>query len=1081
MNRWRFILMVFATISVSCSTNEGSVFIYKKPSQTHLTFKNNISSTDELNILDYLYFYNGGGTAVGDINNDGLPDIYLTANQLENKLYLNKGNFKFEDITKTAGVAGNNSWDTGTVMVDINNDGFLDIYTCAVVGINGFEGHNQLFINNKDNTFTEKSATYGLDFDTFSSNAAFFDYDLDGDLDMYLLNHAVHTPNSFGKAELRKKRNDETGDRLMRNDGNSFTDVSEEAGIYGGVNSYGLGLTIADFNKDGYPDIYVGNDFHEDDYFYLNQGDGTFKESLRSYFGHITRFSMGSDAADINNDGWPDLMSLDMLPEDQKVIKSTEGDDNFQTLKLRTERFGYYYQFTRNMLYINQQKKPFVETALLSGVAATDWSWSVLIEDYNQDGNQDIFISNGIPKRPNDLDFIKFVSSSQIKNKINQTKLVDQEAFGLMPSGKVHNYLFEGKPPLKFKDQSGKWIIEDTLVSGATAFGDFDNDGDLDIVINNINHHASVLENQTDDQANFLKIKLSYQKENLFGIGTKVYSYHNNETLQFKELFPFRGFQSSSEPLIHFGYGSSTAVDSIRVVWPNGTSQVLKNIATNQSLTVDYKESNTQYIFDNQEQKSIFYNVTDSLRIDYKHLEDAFIDFRRQPLIPYKVSESGPAVAVGDLNADGKDDLFFGSSKYATSEIYLQTKEGFELQKNNFKKDHIFEDVSAVIADFDNDQKNDLFVATGGADFSNARPELSDRILYGKSMFEGSSSIKELYDNASITIANDVDNDGDIDLFVGNHVVTNRFGETPNSYILYNEGGTFSRKNAQQLTLGMVTNAIWSDFNSDGLPDLIVVGEWMSPVFLKNDGKSFIETNSLNENLHGLWQSIIALDVDQDGDEDYLLGNWGTNTKFNASEEHPLRMYYKDFDANGSYETIVSTEYKGTYYPVATLDELSSQMPFLKKKYPTYKKFAGQTIEDIFTKKALDKSSLLEVHTLKSGVLKNESGTFTFVPFPDKLQVAPIKAFVKFDFDGDDKEEVLAAGNFFGVAPYHGRFDAFSGAIIKNTHDIVMANQLGLDIDLKSVRHLNIIYINGEPYLLVTFNHEKPQLYEIRN
>ncbi len=1077
MNKSGWILLLVASLFISCNSKEGSLFVSKKSKDTNITFQNKVASTDELNILDYLYFYNGGGVSVGDINNDGLPDIYLTANQSKNKLYLNKGNFQFEDITEKAGVAGRNSWDTGTAMADVNGDGLLDIYTCAVVGINGFDGHNQLFINNGDNTFTEKSAQYGLDFDTFSSNATFFDYDLDGDLDMYLLNHAVHTQNSFGKAELREKRNYETGDRLLRNDGDKFTDVSEEAGIYGGINSYGLGLAVADFNKDGYPDIYIGNDFHEDDYYYLNQGDGTFKESLRSYFGHTSRFSMGSDVGDINNDGWPDLMSLDMLPEDEAVVKASEGDDNFQTLKLRTERYGYYYQFTRNMLYINQKDNVFTETALLSGVAATDWSWSVLIEDYNQDGNQDLFVSNGIPKRPNDLDFIKFVSSEKIKNKINQTKLVDKEAFNLMPSGKVHNYIYEGTPSITFKDQSGKWISKDTLVSGATAYGDFDNDGDLDLVINNLNSEVSILENQTNEAANYLKINLSYTDKNKFGIGTKVYSY-SDDKLQYKELFTSRGFQASSQPMIHFGYSTQTEVDSIRVVWPNGTSQLLKNIPTNQSLTIEYQQTDAPYSTLKEISKQLFTKVEDNLNINYEHKEDAYIDFQRLPLIPFKVSELGPAVVVGDLNEDGKDDIFFGSSKYRQSSIFLQTDEGFEIQEFTNTKDAVYEDVSAVIADFDNDQKNDLFIASGGADFSNVRPELSDRVLYGKDSLATSNLIEGLTDNASVVISNDVDNDGDLDLFVGNNVVTNKYGQIPSSYILYNNNG-FSKENVQKLDIGMVTDAIWSDFDADGTQDLIIVGEWMSPLFFKNDNGKFVEQNMTKGSLNGLWQSIIEFDIDQDGDLDYLLGNWGTNTKFTASSKKPLKLYHKDFDGNGTFESVAVSYKNGQYYTTNSFDELTSQMPFLRKKYPSYKEFAGQSDEQIFTKKTLKESKLLEVHELNSGYLENNNGKFDFVPFNEDLQVSPIKTFVKFDFDRDQKDEVLAAGNFFGVAPYHGRFDSFSGALIQSAEDVTLGNELGLDLNLKSARHLNIININKKPYLLVTFNNDKAQLYEI--
>ena len=1079
MNRFPIILLVLALL-VSCK-KEGSLFENPEPKKTGVDFTNTLTSSKDLSILDYLYFYNGGGVSVGDINNDGLPDIFFTGNQVKNKLYLNKGNLKFEDISSTAGIEGKSDWNTGVTMADVNGDGLLDIYVCAVVGINGFNGFNELYINNGDNTFTESAAKYGLDFDSYSSNAAFFDYDLDGDLDMYLLNHAVHTQNSFGRFDLRYERRYETGDKLLRNDNGTFKDVSEEAGIYGGINGYGLGLAIADFNQDGYPDIYVGNDFHEDDYYYLNNGDGTFTESLKKYFGHTTRFSMGNDVADINNDGRPDLLSLDMLPEDEVALKSSEGDDNVQTQKMRIDRFGYHYQFTRNMLFVNQPDGNFMETALMSGIAATDWSWSALFGDYDLDGHQDVFISNGIPKRPNDLDFIKFVSNGQIQQKMDNTKLVDQQALELMPSGSVHNYVFQGGDDLQFQNMSEKWITQDTLVSGATAMGDFDGDGDLDLVTNNINRPASLYINQTNGKGNYLKVKFDYNEKNKFGIGTKVYSYVDGG-LQFKELFLTRGFQASSEPMVHFGYQNVKQIDSIKIVWPNKTYQVLKNVAVDQTLKV--KPENTKpfdYGSLKKARKLLFTPVENNLGLDFTHTEDNYTDFNREKLIPYQISDRGPALAIGDLNGDGMDDVFFGGSKNQPSQFFVQQDSIFANQKmDNIQKDSIQENVSATIADFNNDGKNDLITTSGGGDFYGKSEPLMDSYYIQKDTVFAKAALPEFYQNSSVIRPFDFDEDGDLDVFIGGHSITANFGAPASSYLLENDGGNFKvNKNFEAFSKGMVTDALWSDFDGDGVTDLILVGEWMSPKFLKYQNGSFTEVNQLD--LNGLWQTVEAFDIDGDGDKDYLLGNWGTNSKFRASEEHPMKLYFNDFDENGQTETVTAMEKNGNYYPLETLDGLASQMVYLKKKYTTYKSFAGATMEEIFGEDVLDSSTQLKVTTLKSGYLRNDGSNFIFVPFKNELQVSPIMTFLVDDFDGDGNTEVLVGGNYFGVKPYHGRLDSFPGALIRSESNMVLGNQLGLDFTKKSIRHLRTITFNNKKYLLAVFNNDKAQVYKIND
>lgn len=1064
----------------SCSKKQDHLFEKLDSSQSNITFNNTLDESKNISILDYLYYYNGGGVATGDINNDGLVDIYFTSNQGKNKLYLNKGNNKFEDITTKSGTEGNSDWKSGCIMADVNGDGYLDLYVCAVVGINGFEGQNELFINNKNNTFTESAAQYGLDLDNYSSSAAFFDYDLDGDLDMYLLNHAVHSELSYGKIDIRNKRSYECGDKLFQNNNGKFEDISEKAGIYGGANGYGLGIAISDINLDGLPDIYVCNDFHEDDYYYINNGNGTFTESLKKYFGHTSRFSMGIDITDINHDGFPEIITLDMLPESEKVLKSSLGDENPQNLKLRIEKFGYHYQYTRNMLQINQAGQSFTETALQNGIAATDWSWSALFADYNQDGEQDLFVANGIPKRPNDLDYVKYYSNENIKTKLNTTKLLDKEALKKMPSGKVSNYIFEGSKSLEFKNQSGNWIENDSIISNGSSYADIDNDGDLDIITNNLNSQASIYINKTNEKANYIKLKLKYNSKNTFGIGTKIISYSKNNN-QFKELQTTRGFQSSSEPIIHFGYGKTTLIDSLVVIWPDKTFQTLKNIKPNQTLTINSISNRKPFDYNQFQPKSnpIFSKIESNLGINFTHIENNFVDFNVQKLIPYQRSDRGPATVVGDLNNDGKEDIFFGGSKGKEASIYFQNASGFAKKIiSNIQKDSVFEDASAVISDFNNDKLNDLFVATGSGAFPQ---NLEDRLYFGGN-FE-KTILPETKQNATVIKTFDYDNDGDLDVFIGNNSKNNRFGDDSKCFLLQNNKGTFSKVQEKTFeAIGMVQDAVFSDFNNDGKSDIIVVGEWMQPLFFQNKNGNFsnITKSILKQNLSGIYQSIQPFDIDHDGDIDYLLGNWGMNSKFKASTEFPMKMYYDDFDKNGTFETIVAIEKNGKYYPTMGLDELTEQFSgLMKKKYNEYNKFAGKTLNEIFDAPFLENAKLYEVSNLKSGYLKNNKGTFTFVPFENSMQVAPITCFVKANFDNDNQEEVFAAGNYFGVTPYHSRFDGFMGALIKNQKNIFLGNKIGINLSQKAVHHLNIIHLNSKKYLLVTINNQKAEVYQI--
>lgn len=1075
---WGSVVVAMGMLLSSCN-HKDPLFLKLEANQSGLQFENKLTPTKDFNIIDYIYFYNGGGVSIGDINEDGLPDIFFAGNQVKNKLYLNRGGLKFEDITATAGVEGNSSWNTGSLMGDVNGDGLLDIYVCSVVGLKNLSGHNELFINNGDNTFSEKSVEFGLDFESYSSSAAFLDYDLDGDLDMFLLNHAVHTPESFGHANLRNNRTYESGGKLLRNDGNKFVDVSESAKIYGGINGYGLGLSISDFNIDGYPDIYVGNDFHEDDYLYINNRDGTFTETGKQAFTLTSKFSMGNDVADINHDGLPDLISLDMLPEDESILKRSVDDENISILKMRTEKYGYNFQFPRNTLQINNGNGRFSETALMSGVAATDWSWSALFADWDMDGNQDLFIANGIPMRPNDLDYIKYVSSEQVSNTMETTNQMDDKVLSLMPSGMAQNYIFKGSGKLRFSNLTEQWLPKQISCSTSAAMADLDNDGDLDLVINNVNDLASIYINQVSPKANYIKINFNYTKSNFLGIGTKVYSYHRG-ILQYKELYTARGFQASSEPIVHFGYGDNQVIDSLKIVWPNGTIKKLYNLKMNQTLTISPIDSKIYAVSESSNNHLFQSMMPEEIGITYRHVEDNYTDFDRLKLLPYQQSDRGPAVALGDINNDGKTDIYFGGSKRIASRIFIQGEDQFNEQRiADIFNDSIKEDIDAVIEDFNADDKSDLFVVSGGADFYGASGQLLD--TYYKTTKDGFEAIEidNFYGNSSCVKSFDFDKDGDLDVFVGTESIPNDFGKKPQSYLLLNENGSFVPYQQEVFNeLGMVTDAVWSDYNNDGFHDLIIVGEWMEPVFLKNNNGSFEKEKPYKENLDGLWQVVTPFDIDADGDQDYILGNWGLNSRFVASATYPMVMYYHDFDGNGIAETVITIAKGNNYYPLDGFDLLASQIPMLRKKYTNYKSFAGQRIEEVFSSNQLTKAIRYEVQVLASGYLKNDNGLFSFNQFDDELQIAPILAMISFDFDDNGSKELLVAGNYFGVQPFHGRFGSFEGALIDNGK-IVNAQNTGLNLWNKSVRNLSVIKIRDTNYLMATVNNGPVQIYRI--
>ncbi len=1104
-----FLLPFFIFLLASCN-NKKTLFTQLQSSETGIDFVNENIDSDTLNILDYLYYYNGAGVSIGDINNDGLPDIYFASNTGGNKLFLNKGNFKFEDITSKAGVKGNADWTTGVTMVDINGDGLLDIYVCAVANHtphgNGAHTYfknsrNQLFINNGDLTFTEAANKWGLDLQGYNTQAVFFDYDKDGDLDMFLLQHSIHQTDSYGDTSVRSKYSTVSGGKLFRNDGDHFTDVTNGSGIISSVLGYGLGVAVADMNHDGWDDIYVSNDFHENDYYYVNQGNGTFKEMNADAFRHQSKFSMGNDVADINNDGWPDLVTLDMLPEDEKVLKSSQGDQSFDIYNYQV-KFGYNYQYARNTLQLNVGKgQKFSDIALYSGVAATDWSWSPLIADYNLDGNNDIFISNGIKNRLNDLDYIKFISYGQTRAQSVNSRNYDKEILKHQPPGAWHNYIFEGSQDLKFKDQSKAWGFEKPTLSQGAAYADLNNDGAPDLVTNNMNEPAGIYKNNTleiNPSANYISLQLKGPAPNTFSVGAKVFLFIN-QSVKYQQLQPTRGFMSSVEPLLHFGLGEKNTIDSLIIIWPNNRYQQLKNIKANQKLLINYERKNTDTVSNHFQlinallhtpDEPVFTNITAQSGIDFKHRENlSFNDFNRQPFIPHQLSTQGPRVAVADVNGDGLEDFYVCGAKGQAGAIFLQQpNSSFKRSEDNltFETDKNSEDVDAVFFDANGDGHPDLYVVSGGNEYMGNAPELKDRLYLnnGKGYFTKSSGLPAMYENKSVVRVADFDQDGDLDIFVGGRANAQAYGAIPTSYLLQNDGkGNFTIVTNKLVPglehIGMVTDAAWMDIDNDGWKDLIIVGEWMAPVLFKNNKGKLIQQKLTDndDHLKGWWTSLKTADINGDGIDDLLLGNYGLNSKLTASREYPIKMYSADLNGNGQLNQILAVPKQGKYYPFLGKEDLEKQLPYLKKEFLSYSKMAGKTIDEIFGDK-LKNAPVLEATTFASvALINNGKGHFKPAQLPPAMQWAPVYAFAVEDFNKDGDSDFLAGGNFYGTLPYEGRYDAMLPMLcIGNGKGVFKAvfpvaeEMRNIKGEVRSIQKIRLT--NNKSGLLVALNNE---------
>ncbi|MFZ9044625.1 MAG: VCBS repeat-containing protein [Cyclobacteriaceae bacterium] len=1002
-------------------------FLLLSPSESGIEFENKVDHLPNQNIIEYLYHYNGAGVAIGDVNNDGLEDVYLSANQGPDHLYLNQGNLRFNDVSLQAGISNTEGWSTGVTMADVNADGWLDIYVCQVGGYKSYVGKNLLFINNQDGTFSESAADYGLSFTGFFTQAAFFDYDLDGDLDAFLMNHAVHTPRSYRPVDQYLPRDFAAGDYLLKNELDSlgsFIDVTEEAGIIANLRGYGLGLAVADIDEDGWPDIYVGNDFHENDYLYINNKDGSFSEQLRSRVPHTSQFSMGVDIQDVNGDGLADIFTADMMPKDRGIRMKSGGEDPYK-LKEAKFSFGFHPQIARNTLQINKGSGVYADIASMSGLFATDWSWSVLLEDLDNSGRTDVFISNGIYRRPNDLDYINFLSNYDL-TKYSETAQdsIEKILIEKMPSLKIPNAVFSQESELEFVEKSKKWGLDEAGYSGATAVADFDLDGDLDLIVNNLNQPAWLFENKSsvDTNRHFLTVKVTDKKSSP-AVGSRVTVFSKGYSWS-KQLHPTRGFQASSTHLLHFGLGHIGTIDSIQIQW-QGREQTVRQVAVDQVLNVSTSEF--EFLDAKRDENEVLITAQ-ALKQQVQHA--SFLDYNQEPLMPYRLSLNGNPHLLADFDNDGTDELFVGGGKGISGVIYKVDEQGGLIETSDivaFDLDAFYEDVSCVAADFDGDGFLDLYVASGGNRYPERSKELEDRLYFGDGKLNFRRE-KKLFPttNASVVIVEDYDADGDPDLFVGTSNFPGAYGYGSPSFLIENKGN--GNLNVQHvINAGMVRDATW--FKEEGAsPKLAIVSEWESlKVWSFSNGRPYIDSLSREfDDVTGWFRSVAAADLNEDGKIDFVMGNIGLNTTLTASKDLPVKLYVNDFDENGQTDPIVSFYLEGKEIPLASKDMLTSQLPALKKQYFSYQEFAEMdNVPSLLGTMYREESVLVkDVNELGHIMYLSSDSGYHQVRLPKELQMSPINHMVIDDFNQDNVLDLLTGGNLLDHFSMIGQLDA---------------------------------------------------------